>query len=48
VISVLHISIVTASILVQELAAVFDFATSFGVTFLFFILPSLFMLLTLQ
>ena len=48
VILVLHISIVTTSILVQELAVVFDFACSFGVTFLFFILPSLFMLLTLQ
>jgi hypothetical protein len=34
--------------MVQDLATVFDFATSFGVTFLFFILPSLFMILTLQ
>ena len=47
-ISVLHIAIVTTSIKVNELAVVFDFACSFGVAFLFFILPSLFMLLTLH
>ena len=47
-VSMLHIFIVTTAIIVQDLAVVFNFANSFGVTFLFFILPSLFLILTLQ
>ena len=47
-ISILHVFIVATAIMIQDLAVVFNFAVSFGVTFLFFILPSLFMIMTMQ
>jgi hypothetical protein len=45
-VAMLHTITVLGSIFIQDISTLFDFVNTFGVTFLFFIFPSLFVILT--